>query len=186
MYLRLVWFAAGVVIIAACYSNSIDGEFVWDDIPAILENADVRGVTPLSEAFWNDFWGHKLQSSISHKWIPTPIMAPLQRQSARADEYLRRPDRRSALVTRGELNSVMNTMGLALPSLPMLARLTLPSLSMLAKLLPRGLARWTSSRHSRASSALGPLAGTLHAPEHSPVHVKHANAKCHHIIKSTF
>ena len=66
-----MYFATGVVIICvatvACFWNSIDGEFIWDDVPAILSNADVQGVTPIGEAFWNDFWGYKLQSSISHK-----------------------------------------------------------------------------------------------------------------------
>jgi hypothetical protein len=52
---------------ATCYSNSIDGEFVWDDVPAILSNLDVKGGTSLRQAFWNDFWGYQLQSSISHK-----------------------------------------------------------------------------------------------------------------------
>jgi protein O-mannosyl-transferase len=41
--------AALVVLIAAAYSNSLSGEFVFDDIPAIQDNPTIRSLWPLTE-----------------------------------------------------------------------------------------------------------------------------------------
>jgi bacterioferritin-associated ferredoxin len=59
--------AGGVTLL--CYGNSVRGELVWDDVPAIVENRDVRGGpgNPLAALLWRDFWGFDLQSTISHK-----------------------------------------------------------------------------------------------------------------------
>ncbi|CAH0392887.1 unnamed protein product [Bemisia tabaci] len=59
----------GVVFLASlgCYSNSLRGEFVHDDYPAILRNQDVLGGTGLLELASNDFWGTPLRDVNSHK-----------------------------------------------------------------------------------------------------------------------
>ncbi|KAF7280204.1 hypothetical protein GWI33_006297 [Rhynchophorus ferrugineus] len=50
----------------ACYYNSCYCDFVFDDISAIKENRDLRPHTPISNLFFNDFWGtpmHKVKIS---------------------------------------------------------------------------------------------------------------------------
>ncbi|XP_075887213.1 protein O-mannosyl-transferase TMTC4 [Nelusetta ayraudi] len=50
-----------------CFINSYDGEFVFDDSEAIVNNKDLRPTTPLSNIWHNDFWGSNLSSNSSHK-----------------------------------------------------------------------------------------------------------------------
>ncbi|GFT01141.1 protein O-mannosyl-transferase TMTC4 [Nephila pilipes] len=50
-----------------CYGNSINGEFVFDDSEAVINNSDLKPETPLSNIFKNDFWGTKLTHNSSHK-----------------------------------------------------------------------------------------------------------------------
>ncbi|XP_068628016.1 protein O-mannosyl-transferase TMTC1-like [Battus philenor] len=52
---------------ALTYANSLSGEFVHDDIPAIVSNADVTGARSLLHVFRNDFWGTPMSDSTSHK-----------------------------------------------------------------------------------------------------------------------
>lgn len=61
--------AAGVVFVfaVACFMNSYQGDFVFDDSEAILSNNDLKSETPLSDLFVHDFWGSKLDSKTSHK-----------------------------------------------------------------------------------------------------------------------
>jgi len=40
-----------------CFVNSLNGEFVHDDIVAITNNPDVLGKTKLYQLFLHDFWG---------------------------------------------------------------------------------------------------------------------------------
>jgi hypothetical protein len=50
--------------VALCYYNSLQCGFVFDDMSAIRDNKDLRPETPLTNLFWNDFWGtpmHKVQ-----------------------------------------------------------------------------------------------------------------------------
>lgn len=58
-----------VVFICAAlvYSNTLNGDFVHDDIPAILRNRDVKGLTSMLKVFKNDFWGVDIKSNRSHK-----------------------------------------------------------------------------------------------------------------------
>uniref|UniRef100_A0AAV2JXQ7 dolichyl-phosphate-mannose--protein mannosyltransferase n=1 Tax=Knipowitschia caucasica TaxID=637954 RepID=A0AAV2JXQ7_KNICA len=44
-----------------------DGEFVFDDSEAIVNNKDLRPTTPLGNLWRNDFWGSNLSSNSSHK-----------------------------------------------------------------------------------------------------------------------
>lgn len=52
---------------AVTYSNSLSGEFVHDDIPAIVTNSDVTGANPVLRIFENDFWGTPMSDPGSHK-----------------------------------------------------------------------------------------------------------------------
>nr|XP_057937187.1 protein O-mannosyl-transferase TMTC4 [Doryrhamphus excisus]XP_057937189.1 protein O-mannosyl-transferase TMTC4 [Doryrhamphus excisus]XP_057937190.1 protein O-mannosyl-transferase TMTC4 [Doryrhamphus excisus] len=50
-----------------CFINSYDGEFVFDDSEAIINNKDLRATTPWNNIWSNDFWGSNLSSNSSHK-----------------------------------------------------------------------------------------------------------------------
>ncbi|KAF7656930.1 hypothetical protein LDENG_00034290 [Lucifuga dentata] len=50
-----------------CFINSYDGDFVFDDSEAIVNNKDLRPGTPLNNIWHNDFWGTNLSSNSSHK-----------------------------------------------------------------------------------------------------------------------
>uniref|UniRef100_A0A8C3PMG4 dolichyl-phosphate-mannose--protein mannosyltransferase n=1 Tax=Calidris pygmaea TaxID=425635 RepID=A0A8C3PMG4_9CHAR len=52
---------------ALCYGNSLRGEFVHDDVWAIVNNPDVRAATPVAAVFANDFWGKRMAENTSHK-----------------------------------------------------------------------------------------------------------------------
>ncbi|XP_035211015.1 protein O-mannosyl-transferase Tmtc3-like isoform X2 [Stegodyphus dumicola] len=58
-----------IVLAAAClcYYNAIHCGFVFDDISAIRDNKDLRPSTPLSNIFFNDFWGTPIHKEHSHK-----------------------------------------------------------------------------------------------------------------------
>ena len=48
------------------YSNSLDGDFVHDDIAAIVNNNDVTGDS-WTKLWQNDFWGVNIRDRRSHK-----------------------------------------------------------------------------------------------------------------------
>ncbi|XP_048389026.1 protein O-mannosyl-transferase TMTC4 isoform X3 [Stegostoma tigrinum] len=50
-----------------CFGISYDGDFVFDDSEAIINNKDLRPETPLSHLWEHDFWGSNLISNTSHK-----------------------------------------------------------------------------------------------------------------------
>ncbi|KAM6986740.1 protein O-mannosyl-transferase TMTC4 [Aplochiton taeniatus] len=50
-----------------CFINSYDGEFVFDDSEAIVNNKDLNPATPFINIWSNDFWGTNLSSNSSHK-----------------------------------------------------------------------------------------------------------------------
>jgi hypothetical protein len=50
-----------------CFSNSIHGEFVFDDREAIVKNKDMLIQSPWADILQHDFWGAELTSSTSHK-----------------------------------------------------------------------------------------------------------------------
>jgi len=60
---------AALVALAAVsvFWNSVDGEFVHDDVVAIVKNEDVRTSSPFFETLTHDFWGESLRSERSHK-----------------------------------------------------------------------------------------------------------------------
>ncbi|KAL1480463.1 hypothetical protein MTO96_051007 [Rhipicephalus appendiculatus] len=62
---------AGVVAVL-CYVNSLDGDFVHDDLEAVVGNPDVTGESgrhaSSSSSLWiNDFWGRPMADPRSHK-----------------------------------------------------------------------------------------------------------------------
>jgi len=62
----VVVFIAGIV----SFANSYNGEFVFDDAEALINNKDVHigtDAVPLSDVFLHDFWGSQLASNTSHK-----------------------------------------------------------------------------------------------------------------------
>lgn len=64
--LFFIHFALFLVTIA-CYANSVNGQFVHDDIVAIVKNPDVLGQTSFWKLFQNDFWGKPMSDPKSHK-----------------------------------------------------------------------------------------------------------------------
>ena len=62
-----IYYVVTGVAAVVCYVNSLQGEFVHDDIPAIVNNADVRGDTDIREIFTHDFWGKSISDNTSHK-----------------------------------------------------------------------------------------------------------------------
>ncbi|XP_057179852.1 protein O-mannosyl-transferase TMTC1 isoform X2 [Triplophysa rosa] len=64
---QLLRYAVLVAVCALCYSNSLWGEFVHDDIWAITNNPDVRPGSSLRSIFTNDFWGKRMADNTSHK-----------------------------------------------------------------------------------------------------------------------
>uniref|UniRef100_UPI003AAB39CB protein O-mannosyl-transferase TMTC1 n=1 Tax=Centroberyx gerrardi TaxID=166262 RepID=UPI003AAB39CB len=66
-----MWAAGRYAVLAAlcalCYSNSLHGELVHDDVWAISNNPDVRPGSSLRNIFSNDFWGKRMADNTSHK-----------------------------------------------------------------------------------------------------------------------
>lgn len=60
-----VYGAVGLAALLA-YINSLRGELVHDDIPAVAANPDVTARAPLANLFANDFWGTRLLDPNSH------------------------------------------------------------------------------------------------------------------------
>ncbi|KAL4711640.1 hypothetical protein ACJJTC_011348, partial [Scirpophaga incertulas] len=49
------------------YMNSLNGDFVHDDIPAVVTNPDVTGGGSLKQLLLDDFWGTPMADASSHK-----------------------------------------------------------------------------------------------------------------------
>ena len=63
------------IICTLVYSNSLHGDFVHDDISAIVTNDDALGKTNIFQVFCNDFWGMNIQDRRSHKsYRPVTIL----------------------------------------------------------------------------------------------------------------
>ncbi|KAM3858807.1 protein O-mannosyl-transferase TMTC1 [Diretmus argenteus] len=69
--LEAMWAAGRYAVLAAlcvlCYSNSLRGELVHDDVWAISNNPDVRPGSSLRNVFTDDFWGKRMADNTSHK-----------------------------------------------------------------------------------------------------------------------
>ncbi|XP_076281504.1 protein O-mannosyl-transferase Tmtc4 [Lasioglossum baleicum] len=55
-----------ITLLSLCFANSYNGDFVFDDSEAVVNNEDVQS-TPLKNVFENDFWGAKLTNKQSHR-----------------------------------------------------------------------------------------------------------------------
>ncbi|XP_033325456.2 protein O-mannosyl-transferase TMTC4 isoform X1 [Megalopta genalis] len=62
--LRLSFFI--IIVLSLCFANSYNGDFVFDDTEAIVNNEDVQS-TSIKNIFENDFWGAKLTNKQSHR-----------------------------------------------------------------------------------------------------------------------
>lgn len=60
-------YAVLLALCALCFSNSLHGELVHDDVWAIVNNPDVRPGSSLRNIFTNDFWGKRMADNTSHK-----------------------------------------------------------------------------------------------------------------------
>ncbi|VDM28735.1 unnamed protein product [Toxocara canis] len=56
-----------VLLSTICFSTNINGDFVFDDTEAIVNNAVVRDNRRLLDVFRTDFWGRPIRSAHSHK-----------------------------------------------------------------------------------------------------------------------
>ena len=67
---RQVMYSIAIATVAlVCYHNSLECGFVFDDISAIRDNKDLRPNTPLSNLFWNDFWGTPMHLVSSYLYV---------------------------------------------------------------------------------------------------------------------
>jgi hypothetical protein len=67
----------GLLVIISClvYANSLHGDFVHDDISAIVTNQDALGSSSIASVFCNDFWGMNIRDRRSHKsYRPVTIL----------------------------------------------------------------------------------------------------------------
>ena len=66
-----------LIVIISClvYANSLHGDFVHDDISAIVTNQDALGSSSIASVFHNDFWGMNIRDRRSHKsYRPVTIL----------------------------------------------------------------------------------------------------------------
>ncbi|KAK3583356.1 hypothetical protein CHS0354_038972 [Potamilus streckersoni] len=67
---RLKFRSAAVLVFTVsvvCFCSSYDGNFVFDDSEAIVNNKDLLPESSITDLFYHDFWGNKLDSKTSHK-----------------------------------------------------------------------------------------------------------------------
>ena len=60
-------------VAVAVYWNALQCGFVFDDISAIKDNKDLRPHTPLSNIFFNDFWGTLMTKVSSFFFFIDPL-----------------------------------------------------------------------------------------------------------------
>ncbi len=70
---RLRW-GVPVLVALAVYGGSLSAGFVFDDVPALIENPVVNGERPISEAWTRDFWGKPPDRSIG-SYRPVALMS---------------------------------------------------------------------------------------------------------------
>lgn len=69
---------ACAVLSAACFSNALDAEFVFDDNGAIVDNPDVVGPGDLwskvQDMARHDYWGNDMSVSSHKSYRPLTIL----------------------------------------------------------------------------------------------------------------
>ncbi|XP_039285062.1 protein O-mannosyl-transferase TMTC4 isoform X1 [Nilaparvata lugens] len=56
-----------IIVASLSFAISLDGDFVFDDSEAIVNNKDIKLTTPLLQVLQNDFWGTNMLHNKSHK-----------------------------------------------------------------------------------------------------------------------
>jgi len=64
---NLVHCALITLVTVVVYSNAVHGDFVHDDVAAIVTNKDALGKSPVLNLLHNDFWGMDIKDRRSHK-----------------------------------------------------------------------------------------------------------------------
>jgi hypothetical protein len=57
------------------FTPALDGEFIFDDFGAIVENRDVTGGAPLRALLGNDFWGNPMNVSAHKSYRPLTVLS---------------------------------------------------------------------------------------------------------------
>jgi len=78
-------YVAVAALAALVYWNSVHGQFVHDDVVAVVKNDDIRPHSPLVDILRHDFWGRSIDSERSHK-----SYRPLCVATFRSDDYTQR------------------------------------------------------------------------------------------------
>ncbi|KAF3428234.1 hypothetical protein E2986_11746 [Frieseomelitta varia] len=60
-------YATVALVAVGCYLNALGGDFVHDDIPAVVRNKDVLAQNPWTSILKDDFWGTPMHDINSHK-----------------------------------------------------------------------------------------------------------------------
>lgn len=60
-------YVAVALVATGCYLNALGGDFVHDDIPAVVRNKDVLASSSVVNILRDDFWGTPMQDPNSHK-----------------------------------------------------------------------------------------------------------------------
>src|SRR5262245_44862891 len=68
-----------VISLLGCmaYANSLGGDFVFDDIPAVVSKPDLRSGENLGRAFTTDVWAFRERAGMAHAPPPLPYYRPV-------------------------------------------------------------------------------------------------------------
>ena len=80
-------YATVALVAVGCYLNALGGDFVHDDIPAVVRNKDVLAQNPWTSILKDDFWGTPMHDINSHKSY-RPLTTLTFRWVQSAFEYL--------------------------------------------------------------------------------------------------
>ena len=64
---KLFWMIVIIVTTSLAYRNTYHNQFAYDDMFAIVNNADADHSSEFSNLLYNDFWGQDITSESSHK-----------------------------------------------------------------------------------------------------------------------
>lgn len=66
--LKIIFHVVFITILSLfCYLNTLNGQFVFDDVEAVVKNKDVLASEPVTNLLKNDFWGTSILKNHSHK-----------------------------------------------------------------------------------------------------------------------
>ena len=70
---NLVHCALITLVTVVVYSNAVHGDFVHDDVAAIVTNKDALGKSPVLNLLHNDFWGMDIKDRLPNTLICPPL-----------------------------------------------------------------------------------------------------------------